>query len=470
MSLFDQWFSSSNLKKIYDYEKRKGNQIETRFESFYADVNLKAWEIQEIVKERSKKYKELWQRKKQKLDFTSLNEDINQLNKDVDELKEEKDDLISWVLDIVSSNINTKWFLLTLNKEFNVKTQKYVYVVDGHEGFYCLKQLQRNINQIYKVKQADRYSIVSWLKCTLNDKMEKRIIKLDIASFYENISFDWIIEKIKNDGLLNYVSQKMLNDINENYKNLSWNIKWLPRWLGISAYLSELYLRDFDNQMRDLEGIYFYARYVDDIIIVSEKNDIDFVSRVKWMLQIIWLKLNDLKTKHIEYPINLSDSIDYLWYNFNFDPTTKWLHVDLSSKKLTRYKDKIDIAFHNYKFHNLSEKKAKNLLLKRLRYLTSNIRLLWRKKNVKSWIYYSSSLITSDKSLLELDSYLRSKILPTFPSFLQSKIQEFSFKRGFYYKKFYLLKNKKYFTDHSGMPIELKEDQFKRVIKKWKYV
>ena len=42
----------------------------------------------------------------------------------------------------------------------------------------------------------------------------------------------------------------------------------VPRGIGISAYLSELFMRNVDNQIQELDDLIYYARYVDDIIAI----------------------------------------------------------------------------------------------------------------------------------------------------------------------------------------------------------
>lgn len=41
----------------------------------------------------------------------------------------------------------------------------------------------------------------------------------------------------------------------------------LPRGLSISSVMSELYMKYFDLRIRRLEGVYYYARFVDDIVV-----------------------------------------------------------------------------------------------------------------------------------------------------------------------------------------------------------
>ena len=42
----------------------------------------------------------------------------------------------------------------------------------------------------------------------------------------------------------------------------------VPRGFGVSAYLSELYMREIDNEIKALPDVIYYARYVDDIVII----------------------------------------------------------------------------------------------------------------------------------------------------------------------------------------------------------
>ena len=43
----------------------------------------------------------------------------------------------------------------------------------------------------------------------------------------------------------------------------------VPRGMNISATMSELYMRKFDRWIRSFDSVYFYARFVDDIIVFS---------------------------------------------------------------------------------------------------------------------------------------------------------------------------------------------------------
>lgn len=52
------------------------------------------------------------------------------------------------------------------------------------------------------------------------------------------------------------------------YLKLSGTDKGLPRGIGISAYLSGIYLAYIDAEVRRHNEIFYYSRYVDDMIIM----------------------------------------------------------------------------------------------------------------------------------------------------------------------------------------------------------
>ena len=66
--------------------------------------------------------------------------------------------------------------------------------------------------------------------------------------------------------------------------------KGIPRGIGISAYLSELYMRDIDIKIKSLEDVIYYARYVDDIIVIicpkTESTKKDYLSELKKIICI----------------------------------------------------------------------------------------------------------------------------------------------------------------------------------------
>ncbi|QDW32534.1 RNA-directed DNA polymerase [Yersinia sp. KBS0713] len=57
----------------------------------------------------------------------------------------------------------------------------------------------------------------------------------------------------------------------------------LPRGLATSAIISEYMMKDFDLFIKRKAGVFYHARFVDDIFIVTngEDDDVKFVSEVQ---------------------------------------------------------------------------------------------------------------------------------------------------------------------------------------------
>lgn len=91
------------------------------------------------------------------------------------------------------------------------------------------------------------------------------VIRLDIKSFYESINKEAVLEKLYSEYRLSpqtvFLLKQLFNtqDIKES--------SGVPRGLSVSSCLSELTMKYFDIEIKQLEGVYYYARFVDDIII-----------------------------------------------------------------------------------------------------------------------------------------------------------------------------------------------------------
>ena len=144
---------------------------------------------------------------------------------------------------------------------------------DNHTALFTMKQLQYNIHKTFKVKQENRHSILSNIKTLLNSRVPVYVIRTDISSFYESIIQEKLFERINNNTLLNYKSRSFIKTIIKLYEDkkdqkIIPKGLGIPRGVGISAYLSELYLQNIDLKIRNKREVIFYARYVDDIFII----------------------------------------------------------------------------------------------------------------------------------------------------------------------------------------------------------
>lgn len=426
----DQSFSTDNFRKILDLENRKGIYLEGRF---FPNVKL--------ITEKIKRCKaEIRDKKKDRIENK---EELDVLNNKKKILEKDWEEKLTDELQKVSENITSRAFKIEF-KKVDIPDDKPIYTVDinSPENYFVLKQLQRNVAKLFDVKQSNRSEIVSQVKFLLGDRFPKYVLRTDIKDFYENISHEKILKKINENNLLSPFSSKIIRQILNKYKEESSSNKGVPRGIGVSAYLAELYMRDIDSEILRLDEVTYYARYVDDIIIIftptSNNQNVDYKKYIKDLIKKKFhLKLNSRKT--ILFDLrgqSQSYELNYLGYKMSFGiEETK---TELTEKKYKKYKERINLAFNDYiNFSKINEKIARKLLIKRIRFLTGNTRLANNKRNILTGIYYSNNRLTEFERLKNLDKYLK-RIIKTQinSSQLRSRLEKYGFENGFKTKRF----------------------------------
>jgi hypothetical protein len=299
----------------------------------------------------------------------------------------------------------------------STRAGKTVYSPSNHIDEFALRKLKDNIARAYDVRQANRSEIVEQVIILMREIVPFFVIKLDVKSFYESVCRKELIEKINNDLGISYRSRQHLSTLLRGSHYFPQ--KGLPRGLGISATLAELYMADFDTSVSRLPGVYFYSRYVDDIIIFSYLEPGGIIEKAKENLPL-GLKLNDEKTRHFEFDkkakcVSSHDirNFDYLGYNFSFSiPPTKnksGIVVSIAPAKLNKIKRRIMLSLFSF----LADGNYP-LLRDRFRFLSSNCKMKSDRDNGKllSGIYYNYRLI--DESTIdvlgELSTFLSNAI------------------------------------------------------------
>ncbi len=431
--MLDQSFSVDNFRKILDLENRKGVFLEGMFfESLSEatdDIKSQVALIKDLKKNRRSFLKE---------DYFS---EKDRLNEKLKLLKDQKYVLLTHELDEVSKLVQRKDFKF----KFTIGTahSKTIYKVNSDAAsYFALKQLQYNLRKIYKVKQGNRYQIICQLRELLSDKIPKYVIRTDIKGCYESIPSDLVLKKLNSDALLSLTSKSLLKSIFTRYKALSSSAQGVPRGIGVSAYLSEIYLRSLDREIRKLPNILFYARYVDDIVVIftstPNQEQSGLLELVKEKIESASLEINEEKTKYFDLTRSFSASpmFDYLGYRISFGSGE--VKIDITKGKINKYKRRIKSAFDSYSaMIEKNELKARQLLIKRVKFLTGNTNLVNNKKHVRTGIYFSNSLISSTDTLLGIDCYLKSLIDLLENDRVKNNLSKFSFVKGFEEKVFY---------------------------------
>jgi hypothetical protein len=439
--MLNQSYSSENFIKILEFENRKGRNIE---KEFFPDVFALTKEISNVNRDIAIEYRA-------NKDGSIL---LDSLVTKKEDLKKEKGDLLLKQVEEISQKVSEKNFKFNLTKK-ETETKPLYTVENNVENLFAMKQLQYNTRKSFNVKQANRFAIVNQINNLLSDDFPKVILRTDIKSFYESIPHERLLSKINENTILSFLSKKFIWNILKEYLRLATpgENTGIPRGIGISAYLAELMMKDIDNEIKSLKDVVYYARYVDDIIIVftpsSKYTSIKYKDRVKNIIENgTGLTLNEdgEKTKEIELlKSNALQELNFLGYKFIFKDL-QFQQIKLTSKKIDRYKNRIKATINAYNKERLSNSKlARKLLINRMNFLTSNTRLINNKENVLIGIYYSNSLLTSKlEDLIELDEKLKSEIdLSIEDVKLKARLKQFSFKKGFDEKSFMNFESKR---------------------------
>ena len=258
--MLGQMFTAENFRRTYDAENRKGVDLATRYfptlEPFTLAVRNKVQEIRDLRKI------------KPMLTADDFVAQLLALRAELAALKETKSSAVDTLLDDISREVLKPNFKIGLSQKTGPKG-KPVFCIDAKpETFFVIKQLQRNIHRIYGVKQANRHDLVCQLRDMLGSKFPFELVRTDISSFYESIDRKRLVEKLDHEQLLSPASKKYIKQVLNSYGAISGTGTGIPRGVGISAYLAELYLRPVDKAIRAIPGLALYCRFVDDIVAV----------------------------------------------------------------------------------------------------------------------------------------------------------------------------------------------------------
>lgn len=456
--LLDQTFSAENLRKISEREKRRGI---VRDLDFFDSVRMKTEELKQAIRE-TKEFRKLHPRKYSDEEQA----EFNQLKELREEKRRERDDTLLQELDGVSSQINSKDFKISFTQESGPGGKK-VYVIDQElpAQFYAIKKLESNLASLYRLKPANRDEVMKQLIGMISDGFNYHVLRTDISSFFESIPHDRILKKLKEDQLLSQKSLRLISGILFRYATLAGTPGiGLPRGLGISSYLSELYMREFDQRVKMLGEVVFYARYVDDIVVLFAPlpgADVRVkLPKIRDFLGDISLTMNLAAKKTKESPVNNQGipeakgawNFEYLGYRIDF---RSGLSVFVSRERLKRYKNRVLACFRRYESQrSKNHKKAYRLLIKRVRFLTSNTQLTHNKSNAYVGIYFNNMHITDYKDLMILDKIRDIELSRLSSPSLKAKLSKYSFVKGFRERTFRRFH---------------KEGEFKEIVEAWKY-
>lgn len=311
--------------------------------------------------------------------------------------------------------------------KINVKG-KAAWTVKNPKAFLAQKLLINNLKKNYFARSNDRKFIIDLIVSHLKDSYSYCVHRFDIKSFYESFDRKDIINKVKNDSVLSRKTIKILESLFDELNSLG--VYGLPRGMGISSALSELMMAEFDERVNSLEGVLFYARFVDDILIISApslsknslKQSIDIFGLPN---QLVFHNTGDKNFfSPVSKTVNASKEtikFDFLGYEFHIkkvdnehgDALTfkrRDVNVLIAPSKVKKIKNRILKSFFAVLSSQRATEQDVSLLNKRIMFLSKNYLLpnSPQESKIYSGIYHNYSFVDNIDQLKEIDLFYRS--------------------------------------------------------------
>lgn len=334
---------------------------------------------------------------------------------------------------------------------------KNVYRVPAFSHELVLRKIDKNLRMAKSLYSPSRDTIVANLRALIAESAQFKIYRLDIKSFYESFTASNVLSAVYGIKGLSPQTKKHIKDIIEHHTVVGG--LGIPRGMALSATLSEVVMSSFDSSIKTMAGVYFYSRYVDDIIVITggEEHSKQFLAKVSKLLPP-GLHLNTKKQELCSAPdssgykksqqpeMPLLFSFEYLGYSFSvYEPPEKngsrEVVLDIADSKIKKIKTRLTKAYLDY-----CKNRNFELLEMRVKFLTSNFSVLDINRGGYrlAGIYHNYHRIDEAKStaLAILDEYLYlatmssyGKVFDRFFSITsvaqRRRLLTFSFKRGF---------------------------------------
>ncbi len=205
----------------------------------------------------------------------------------------------------MSDNAKLKTIYAISNR---VESNYQLFKIKKYNGSYrtiyspkpILKHMQKNIlHNILNNKQISKYAKAYHQNISLKDNAfphtnQKVILKLDIIDFFENINFYDIYQTC-------FPEIYFPKPIGHLLTYLCTYESRLPQGAPTSAYISNLVMKDFDEELGSWceQNNIAYTRYSDDMTFSGDFNPHEVISKVRKMLYKLNLKINNKKIKVI---------------------------------------------------------------------------------------------------------------------------------------------------------------------------
>lgn len=148
---------------------------------------------------------------------------------------------------------------------------------------------------------------------------ERSFIRIDVKDFFPSIKHELLDAELNNFGIDSLTRSLCMRAVSTKIGDVDKKIPLgVPQGLSISGALACLYMLRFDQ--RQERKFVNYFRYVDDILVISEKsNAAEVLNSIRMSLSKLGLKIHSVGTSGKTEIINTEHGIDYLGYRITHE-------------------------------------------------------------------------------------------------------------------------------------------------------
>ncbi len=297
------------------------------------------------------------------------------------------------------------------------KGSRDICTVFSYPETLVLRKIASNLSTITRVGPSERSRLIKVLLLCLRQDLQFRLYRFDVHRFFDSLSVEESLAQVAASA----VSRRTVELLTAVLRQHSAAGKpGIPTGLAMSAALAEVMMAPFDRYVKSQPGVFYFGRFVDDIVVVTNGSEDAFEFGRKLSMALpAGTRFGTKKQERIEVPkIDHGKSseigrFDYLGYEFRIRDervrsreSIRVVDVNLSERPLKRILTRTARAFRAF----ASDGRFDELYL-RICYLTSNYRLFDPLVNRKrlAGVYHNHPFLTyhPGNSLRVLDGALR---------------------------------------------------------------
>lgn len=438
----EELLSEASLRREWDERGRRGIDLVRQLEksgSHYPDL------VKKIRKRRKSRRKMRHLLKA----FSGAEEDRAVLIRKLERREKRLEKAVDTYLKAVQSELVSKRVAIQVKSGPTPKHgDKQTYRLETaspDSTLFVSRLMTRSLREAFSLRSVGRHEIVSALVSTMQGKWPKTIVRADIAGFYESIEHTQLIGVLDANHEVPPLVRGWVIQMLSRFEALGSQPpgRGLPRGVGPSAALAEIYLRSIDSQLRSKGECVYYGRYVDDIVAVmaiTDERDApnpSYIGEIEASLAKLGLMLSKDPRKHSEVELDDPSSgveIEFLGYAIKHSRSDGKVHLSLSNARVGRTIKRLNRTFEVFARSANAHGRPARLLELRVRLLTGNSRLANSKKDAYVGVRFSNPLLSSTKSLAELDLVLQQRLKALrsdAPAGLLRRLGKHSFDKGY---------------------------------------